>query len=234
MKIWAVILLVWIAWKVVGSILEEIAQRKRKQEPKLDARKVPQPSRAQRIPRILNIPGRQKTYSASEDQPENELERLLREAMLQKRRQKMGKPLPSASALPSQLPSTMLSPSAAKPASTADRNLATIQDFIEDVPPVPARPRLQTPPAEHPVAHKQVARKVRQAVPEPRVARPVTASEVERKVRVRQGQVSAEHAPSVAHPLLEMLGRKQIRRSIVVAEILGPPKGLGHIDSHYV
>jgi hypothetical protein len=40
--------------------------------------------------------------------------------------------------------------------------------------------------------------------------------------------------PTARIPLLGKLNQSDIRRGIIIAEILGPPKGLGDITSHVI
>ncbi len=97
-------------------------------------------------------------------------------------------------------------------------------------------------PASHPQPRREVkSERKRVARPREREAvapaakaakqRPTRAGTRKRREQPRR---AAQAKPSKQIPLIGRLDKCDIRRGIILAEILGPPKGLGDIESHVI
>jgi hypothetical protein len=79
------------------------------------------------------------------------------------------------------------------------------------------------------------ARPKRQHVAVPRQAAPKPPAQAKQPKRRKPAkQAVAQAAPAAAIPLIGKLGREDIRRGIIMAELLGPPKALRDINSHVI
>ena len=108
---------------------------------------------------------------------------------------------------------------------------------------IPAAPEAEAdpwiPPQPEPrrkvrVEREQVVRSRRREVAEPAAkSSPPPAPARPRKRRKQRRQI-AQRKPAGTIPILGKLDMNDVRRGIVIAEILGPPKGLGDIESHVI
>ncbi|UCD57664.1 MAG: hypothetical protein JSV16_00720 [Candidatus Hydrogenedentota bacterium] len=236
------LVIIWLAWKVIKSAIEELQQRmedrmagdKERREPAVD-----RTSRSRTVPRqavptssrapASRAPASRETEDWEIGQPmpgdeESELERWFQQALDRKRQMD-------------------------------DAAGRTPQQVRKRIPPEPRRrPRVERAQVVHP---RRTSRRV-----EPRTER-------HREIRVEQKQVARPKEPAAAKParesrealpevpeprrhkktpkrrareelgLAELVGASEwdmddIRRGIIIAEILGPPKALGDIDSHVI
>lgn len=241
-KIIFTLIFFWVLWKVLKSVLEEI--QKRMEDQGLDRRKsfpaespegetqqlrtrppVPRPAPPAREPQEWRsgdpVPGEE----------ESELERWFRQAVEHKKRMKdAAAPPPSGRRTPSE----PVRPQPAQPRETRPRAAQ----------PRAAQPRAPVRRVEPRVEYRRETRAERQRVVhpvEPVVTRPpVEHREVSPAMpRPRKGRRERVQAPRRTRAGAGLAGIGEldlhdVRRGIILAEILGPAKGLGDIDSHVI
>lgn len=230
MKIWLLLFFLWIVWKVMGSVFDEIQRRKNNQQTKrtIDETKrreidtAEQLSSSSRVhPTVRPAAREMHQFSARSAEPvETELERLLREAMEQKRQQKSHAARPSSAA------------SASRPPSPPARTRTHAEPPPFEV--VPPRPVQTHPDRRHYQAQqKHVVHRPRHVLPHAAVPTR-TPPDAAKRAGKRQAQETPTRAACAVHPFLGRLDKNQIRRAVVLAEVLGVPKGLRDIESHTV
>ena len=231
-KIIFTIFFFWILWKVLKSVLEEIQKRMEEQGP-VERESLSEEAWQQRQEQVRAGRPATRPSTPTEEarewrqgepipgEQETELERWFREALEQKRR-------------------------------------------VEDAtgPPPPVRERVPSEPAR-PKAKQPRAARPREARSQASARRVEPRAEQRRETRVEPRRVVHPRGPAVPEPEAKLreappaapgrrkraAGRKpafaelagvadldlhDIRRGIILAEILGPPKGLGDIDSHVI
>ncbi len=233
-KIIVIFALIWLGWAVFKSVLEEIQgraeDRRAKEEGETSAQDVPAGSKAASTDVAAfspSVPNKWQPRQQTGGTEKNELERLLIEALERKRQlEKEPAPKPASPAVRPQTESIVHGESAEKiPHRSPDLRLAT-----PEFRPVSMRAE---PVAEHrhkpEVMHRHVAQPRKQFVPAPPMRKGEAPSSVTAPRREKAGH-------KVAHAVRRMEGMgglhlDDIRTGIIIAEILGPPKGLGGIDS---
>jgi len=97
---------------------------------------------------------------------------------------------------------------------------------------IPARPEPQRKIRSGQV---HVARPRRREVAEPAAEAPTPPpAHAERQKRARAGRHVARREPADTIPIIGSLSIDDVRRGVIIAEVLGPPKGLGDIESHVI
>ena len=96
---------------------------------------------------------------------------------------------------------------------------------------IPSRPE---PKRKVRVEQTQVARSRRREVAKPAAEHPKPPAPARTGKRRKQRRRIAQRKCAGTIPILGKLDLNDVRRGIVIAEILGPPKGLGNIDSHVI
>jgi hypothetical protein len=228
MEVWVILLLLWVAWKVFGSIFEEMQARKRKQQTNVEETISQPPPR--RVPPVTRPAERKmakkpSAYSpTSMDEEERDIERLLREAMAKKHH-------------PTESPENAR-PRTRKVTYAEQRTVEYIPPSFprhrqETLPPMeeyhfePPQPieryhrKSQPPPAEpRKVVRKRVIRRV-EPLPSrgaTRLPEPAAKLTVESRIRRRHRR---GRSPLF---LADGLNKCEVRKGIVMAEILGEPK----------
>jgi hypothetical protein len=226
MEVWVILLFLWIAWKVFGSIFEEMQARKRRQQTLDTEETISQPP-SRRVPPVARPAERTmaSTPSASTpppmDKEERDIERLLREAMARKHQPmespEKARPQPTKVTYVERQTVETISP-------MRQKTLPPIEEH-RFKPPPPMEPyhhRLQSPPVEHrKVVQKRVIRRV-EPVPARQAPRlPEAAAKLVAPPRVRRRGRGARSFPLF---LTDGLNKCEVRKGIVMAEILGEPK----------
>ena len=232
-KIVFTLIFFWVLWKVLKSVLEEIRKRMENQGPveresiseeaaqqRQEQLRASQPESHQPVPMPEPQEWRQGEPIPGEE--EIELERWFREALEHK--QQAEDTAVAAPPARDRVPSEPARPQAAQPRV--------------------ARPRAPAPRVEPPAEHRRETRVERRrvvaprgpAVPEPeakrREAPPAAGGRRKRQERLERG---AGRKPAFAELAgIADLDLHDIRRGIILAEILGPPKGLSDVDSHVI
>jgi hypothetical protein len=241
-KIVFTIIFFWILWKVLKSVLEEI--QKRMEDQGLGGREglsEETPERDQQQLRTRPSAGRPtaptrepQEWSRGDPVPgeeESELEHWFREAMEHKQRME-------DATLPSSPPGQRAPPEPARPQAAQPRPAQP-----RAARPQPARPRGPVRRVEPRIEHRREARVERQRVVHP--SEPVVPTAVEHREappaapRPRKGRRERTRAPRRKRAGADLAGiggldLHDVRRGIILAEILGPAKGLGDIDSHVI
>jgi len=247
-KIIFTIIFFWILWKVLKSVLEEI--QKRMEDQGLGGREglseeTPEKGQQQLRTRPSaarpTAPTREpQEWSRGDPVPgeeESELEHWFREAMEHKQRME-------DATLPSPPPGQRAPPEPARPQAAQPRAAQPRAAQPQPAQPQPARPRGPVRRVEPRIEHRREARVERQRVvhpSEPVVPRPaVEHREAPPAVpRPREGRRERARAPRRKRGGAELAGIGEldlhdVRRGIILAEILGPAKGLGDVDSHVI
>jgi len=231
-KIIVILALIWLGWMVFKSVLEEIQgrmeDRRAEEEGEAPAQDVPSRSKASLPAATISSPRGSRTRQPNQESlgiEKNELERLLNEARERKReleREPASKSasstvrLASAGKVPPKSPEFRHASPEFRPVSMG------VETFEEH--------RHKSEVIQKPIA--QVRKQFTPAPPIPRREAPPSAT-MRRKGKEGAGhEVTASAAKRFAG--VSGLDLDDVRSGIIVAEILGPPKGLGGIDSRAI
>ncbi|MBI5115005.1 hypothetical protein HZA56_00865 [Candidatus Poribacteria bacterium] len=225
---------IWIIWKVLQSVSEEIRARMEK-----EARKQPEllkrspnvaPRRGENAPREqplpppspdLREPALRQTGRPAPARPEDELQRLLLEGL--KRKRQMAPPTHR--------------PAPTKEAAYTERPMPKLEEEGREEKITVLQRR------EPPIEHRRPARVEQRRVARPQEPPPAPAtrqwaspSETPKRRRVRE---TVERGVREKPPVLDLMDfvewdLNEIRRGFVIGEILGPPMALRDADSHLI
>jgi len=236
---------IWMIWRFARSAIEKSRQQN---QPPPTERPSPRPAQVQqsRLQAPTEAIGR--TERAEVDRPTakgvfGDMERLFQEAMEQKRRAEEGhqgqRPRPGQ---PRTARPRVMQPQP-EPESWIPRQPAPEPESWvprqEDPEPESWVPRQPSPEPESWVPRqpepRRVARPAKPPAKKPAEALkpPPEKAKKRRKRRERPRQV-ARAKPVTAIPIIGKLSQADVRRGIVLAEVLGPPKALRDIDSHII
>lgn len=226
MEVWVILLLLWVAWKVFGSIFEEMQARKRSQQRPDTQETFSQPP-PRRVPPVAR-PAEQtmtKTPSVSIPPPiseeERDIERLLQEAMARKHQPRKSpekaRTQPAKVTYVERQTGETISP-------MRQKTLPPIEEH-RFKPPPPMEP-YHTKPQPPPVEHRKVERKrvIHRVEPFPSRAAarlPEPTARLTAAPRIRRRRRKARSFPLF---LADGLNKCEVRKGIVMAEILGEPK----------
>lgn len=237
----AIFIIIWVIRKMIGAAKEQQLGNRRNRPPPGQGGQSPfatgQPHRHEPLGAQLPSGGRatfatgrphrhqvQRMQGEQPSPPESlsDLERLFTEAM----EQKMG-----MEQSPAQARRGVVQPTAPQ------QRIAQPRPEVESDPWIPAQPeprrevRREVRVERESVARPSRREAARQAV-EKAKPRPVRAGTRKRREPPRR---AARVAPSAQIPLLGRLNKNDVRRGIIIAEILGVPKGLrDNIESHVI
>ena len=224
--------ILWIFWKVAKSAIEEMQQRMQNQSP--DARRKAMPPREGAPP----VPLQSRTSASHEPdeweigepvpgEEQSELESWFQEALEHKRtieKADRGIPPEVTERIPPQPPRPRSRPPRMEP---------------RPAPPPMPKPQPAARHAEPRTEHRREVRVKRKRVVrrrEPVAARPAQAQEPRRPAR-RRREIGQRRIQRPVTPHLKTIGKlnmNDVRRGIILAEILGTPKALRDIDSHVI
>jgi len=227
-KIIFTIFFFWIIWKVLKSILEEV-QKRMEDEGSMKREDVTRETATQRYEQLQTPRSATRAAESAREpeewhagqpipgQEESELERWFREAAEDKQE---------------------MEETAVPPPRARERAPAAPPRRRPTQPRAPARraePRV-VHPREKQVERRRVVHARGPAVPEPEPKRREAppAAPGRRKQRERRECADGRKPAFAEMAGFGKLDLDDVRRGIILAEILGPPKGLGDIDSHVI
>ena len=216
-KLIITLFIIWIVWKVIRSVIEELQARMKQQMPQMPERPAARPpvspaSRAQ----TAGEPDEFEFDDAAFEEEDSDLERWFSEAMERKRQiDEVDDAIP--------LPvSERARPKPPRP--TAQPEAVTRR----------SEPRVERR-HEVRVAHRRVAQPREPVAVQPPPKRPeraVAAAQRAEKPARRPRRRERHAIPELAG--IGKLDKRDIRRGIILAELLGTPKALRDIDSHVI